>query len=636
MSEILPAERRAIHAATHIGYRPDIDGLRTLAVLPVVLNHVGVPGFWGGYVGVDIFFVISGYLITGILARDLAIGKHSLTEFYRRRILRIFPALFVMFAVVTMIAAFVMLPAELVRYAKSLGATTLFGSNILFYAETGYFAPAARLKPLLHTWSLAVEEQFYILWPLMLAAIGTQPARQKAMVLTVSVLSFVAAVWLVRTDPSVAFYMLPSRAWELSIGAMIALGARPIRHRWVNEALGAFGLLLVLYAIKTYTESTPFPGAAALLPCAGAALMILTGSARTMVARLLALPPVVFIGRISFSLYLWHWPVIVFAEMAMFLPRTPMVMTIEIVISVLLATLSWRFVERPFRTGVSGWRTSVVIGSGLAVMLASMAIVAGLALSGGLAARFTPAQRAIADVAELDGDRLYRGGSCFQVGEGEHYDPARCLVPAGDARPVVLLAGDSHAAHLWPGLSNRRDRFDILQATRTGCRPLLYPADRTGPCETFFRTLLTTWLPKHRVDRLLLAGRWVPGDLPSIEATLNDPVVRRSRPVLIGPVPQYSTALPRLLVFAERRDDPNLPHRALVEDSIKTDRAMRGIAQRAGTPYVSMRDMLCPDGRCREWAAPGIPMQFDYGHFTGPGSAVVTDALLATPKTRAP
>ncbi|HEX8445350.1 MAG TPA: acyltransferase family protein [Sphingomonas sp.] len=634
MSEVVPAERRAIHAATHMAYRADIDGLRTLAVLPVVLNHVGIPGFWGGYVGVDIFFVISGYLITGILVRDLAVGRHSLSEFYRRRVLRIFPALFVMLTVVTIIAAVVMLPAELIRYARSLGATTLFGSNILFYSETGYFAPAARLKPLLHTWSLAVEEQFYILWPLMLAAIGTQIARQKALVLAVSVVSLAVAIYLVRVDPASAFYMLPARAWELSIGAMIALGLRPSRFQWLNEALAAMGLLMVLYAIRRYTEATPFPGIAALLPCLGAALMIATGAARTVVARLLALPPVVFVGRISFSLYLWHWPVIVFAEMALFLPRTPLVMAGEVLAGLILAVLSWHFVERPFRVGVSGWRTPVILGVALGVMLLSVVVAAALSLSGGLPARFTPAQRAIAGYAELDGDRLYRGGRCFQVGDTDRYDAARCLVPATGSRPVILIAGDSHAAHLWPGFATHRDRFDVLQATRTGWRPLVYPSAQEGACQRFFRDLLTSWLPAHRVDRLLLAGRWSMGDLPAIEATLTNPAIRRARPILIGPAPQYATALPRLLVFADRRGDPDLPQRALTANVQATDRAMQAVAVRTGTPYVSLVVLLCPQSRCRTWARPGVPMQFDYGHFTGAGSEVVADALLPTIRAR--
>lgn len=551
MSDLSPPERRAIHAATHMAYRPDIDGLRTVAVLPVVLNHAGVPGIWGGFVGVDIFFVISGYLITGILARDLVLGRHSIAEFYRRRVLRIFPALFAMLALTTLVACVAMLPGELTRYARSLGATTLFGSNLLFWSETGYFEPAARLKPLLHTWSLAIEEQFYIVWPLALAWIGAKrPAGMKALVLATTALSLGYAIWQVAHGPSTAFYLLPARAWELSLGAGLALIPQRPSARWVNEALGLLGLGLIGWAMRFYTEAAPFPGAAALLPCGGAALLILTGGAGTLAERALALAPMRFVGKISYSLYLWHWPVIVFAELALFLPRTLPVMAGEIVVSLVLATLSWRFVEQPFRVGVSGWRTPRV------------------------------------------------------------------------------LAGDSHGAHFWPGLSRHASEAAILQATRTGCKPVLYPAGVGGACGAFFRTLLGTWLPAHRVDRLMLAARWRPGDASLVEATLRDPAVRAAHPLLVGPVPQYATALPRLLVFADKRGEPRLPARAHDAQVFETDRLLRAVAARTGTPYLSMVEHLCaPDG-CRTWAARGVPMQFDYGHLTAQGSQVAVDGAV--------
>lgn len=627
MSDLSPPERRAIHAATHMAYRPDIDGLRTVAVLPVVLNHAGVPGIWGGFVGVDIFFVISGYLITGILARDLALGRHSIAEFYRRRVLRIFPALFAMLALTTLVACVAMLPGELTRYARSLGATTLFGSNLLFWSETGYFEPAARLKPLLHTWSLAIEEQFYIAWPLALAWIGAKrPAGMKALVLATTALSLGYAIWQVAHGPSTAFYLLPARAWELSLGAGLALIPQRPSARWVNEALGLLGLGLIGWAMRFYTEATPFPGAAALLPCGGAALLILTGGAGTLAERALALAPMRFVGKISYSLYLWHWPVIVFAELALFLPRTLPVMAGEIVVSLVLATLSWRFVEQPFRVGVSGWRTPRVLAGALIAMAAALAVAGALWASGGLPMRFTPAQGRVAAFGDMNGDALYRAGTCFDVGD-TGYD-ARCLAVPASGRPVLLLAGDSHGAHFWPGLSRHASEAAILQATRTGCKPVLYPAGVGGACGAFFRTLLGTWLPAHRVDRLMLAARWRPGDASLVEATLRDPAVRAAHPLLVGPVPQYATALPRLLVFADKRGDPRLPARAHDAQVFETDRLLRAVAARTGTPYLSMVEHLCaPDG-CRTWAARGVPMQFDYGHLTAQGSQVAVDGAV--------
>ncbi len=616
-------------AAAH-GYRPDIDGLRALAVIPVVLNHIGVRGFHGGYVGVDIFFVISGFLITGILVDDLAAGQHSIARFYRRRVLRIFPALFAVLAAVTAISCVTMLPGELIRYARSLAATTWFGSNILFYSETSYFAPASDIKPLLHTWSLAIEEQFYILWPLLLAAIG--PARRALLRLTivaVTIASFAAALAMVAGDKSAAFFLLPARAWELSLGALLATSAVTIKRRWLNELLGVAGVCMILYCIKAYSETTPFPGAGALLPCVGAALLLLTGASGTLVGRLLSLGPAVFVGRISYSLYLWHWPVIVMATIALFLPATPAVMAAEAAVSLALAWLSWRFIEQPFRRGVSGWRTPRVLIGGAAAIAVALVIAFGIIAAGGAAWRFTPRQLAVGAYEDLDGDRLYRSGTCFAVGPHDKFDAAHCLARGDVAKPALVVLGDSHAAHLWPGLALQRARFDVLQATKAGCKPVLYPASERGTCQRFFRDMLGRWLPAHPPDVLLLAARWRESDLTLLEKTLADPRVRAAHPVLIGPIPQYATSLARLLVFANRRGDPALPERALDREVFATDRRMRAIAARHGVPYVSLVAALCRKGPdCREWAAPGIPLQFDYGHLTAEGSAAVVQAIM--------
>ena len=214
---------RAAPAATADHYRPDIDGLRALAVLPVVFYHAGFRGFGGGYVGVDIFFVISGYLITGIIVRDLAERRHTIARFYRRRILRIFPALFFVAGITTLVACLVLLPDELIHYARSLAAATLFGSNVLFYADSGYFEAASAVKPLLHTWSLAIEEQFYILWPLLLVSAGAaRPARLRLVVGSVCAASLGIAIFTVAQDRNAAFYLLPSRAWGLALGGALA------------------------------------------------------------------------------------------------------------------------------------------------------------------------------------------------------------------------------------------------------------------------------------------------------------------------------------------------------------------------------------------------------------------------------
>jgi peptidoglycan/LPS O-acetylase OafA/YrhL len=628
-ASVRAAEPVSAPSATSHAYRPHIDGLRTLAVLPVVLNHVGMRGFGGGYVGVDIFFVISGYLITGILARDLAHGQHSIAAFYRRRVLRIFPALFVMLAATTVFACVAMLPGELVRYARSLAATTIFGSNVLFFSETSYFDAGSHVKPLLHTWSLAIEEQFYIAWPLLLAWVGVdRPVRLKTIVALVSVASFVAALLIMKRDASAAFYLLPSRAWELGLGGGLALLKFGKRRRWLDEILGAAGLAMILGCVWKYNEQTAFPGLAALPPCLGAALLILTGANGTWTGRLLSLPPVVFIGRISYSLYLWHWPVIVFTAIWLFLAPTPTVMIGEIALSLVLAALSWRFVETPFRVAGLRWPTSRVLIGGVCAMAIALIAATALIASGGIAGRFTAAQAAVADYADRNDEDSYRRGTCFISDYRDSFDAARCLRPKGNGKPVLLLVGDSHGAHLWPGLARLADRYDIVQATFVGCRPLLYPGKSGPPCQRFFRSILGEWVPSHRPAGVLLAGRWQADDLGLLGQTLDDPRLKGSRVMLVGTVPQYRAALPRLLVYADRDRDPDLPRRFADRAAIAVDRQLSTLTAAHGASYIPVMQRLCPNGQCRYWAAPGVPLQFDYGHFSAQGSEVAV-ALVA-------
>ena len=260
-------------------YRRDIDGLRAIAVLPVVLYHAHVPGFSGGFVGVDIFFVISGYLIAGIIARDVDQGRFTVLGFYERRIRRIFPALFVMLAVTALAAWWLLLPDDLVRFSDSVVSTALFYSNLQFWSETGYFAAASHTKPLLHTWSLAVEEQFYIVFPLAMVAMAAwRPATRIFWLSGAALVSFVAAVLTVPSDPSTAFFWPHTRAWELLVGVLLALRAVPrVRTAETANWLVAGGLVLIAISVVGYGHGTPFPGFAALPPVLGAAMIIHAG-----------------------------------------------------------------------------------------------------------------------------------------------------------------------------------------------------------------------------------------------------------------------------------------------------------------------------------------------------------------------
>jgi peptidoglycan/LPS O-acetylase OafA/YrhL len=628
MSDALTAdERQRIERAVHPAYRPGIDGLRAIAVVSVILYHAGVRGFSGGFVGVDIFFVISGYLITGILARDVTAGRHTITEFYRRRILRIFPALMAMLLATSVASALLLLPAEIRDYSWSLAGTGLFASNIVFYSGTDYFNLGATSQPLLHTWSLAVEEQWYLLWPLILTAIGpSRPRIGLATTLLISAVSLVIAVWGLPRDPAATFYLLPARAWELGLGAALALARPRLPGRWVAEALALAGIALILASVKFYTKDTSFPGLAALPPCLGALALLYIDRVPTLVGLVLGWAPLRLTGLISYSLYLWHWPVLVLAETGLFLPRGVTTTILLLALILLLSVLSWRFVERPFRHGVAGWPTSRVLGGGALAIVATLALALVVPAANRVLAPLTPQQAGIARYLTLDPDAAYRRGTCFKVGARESYPAAICLAASGH-RPAVLFVGDSHAAQLWPGLARHRDQFDILQATATGCMPKLYPAGVSG-CGAVINDALRGYVAGHRPALTILAAKWQMRWLDGLEASLRDPALRAAHPILLGPLPRYGVGLPRLLVAADRGRDPDLLIRSLDPEPFALDPVLAGIAARTGTPYISLIDLLCRGQRCRTLAAPGVPMQFDDSHLTPEGSAIVVDAIL--------
>jgi peptidoglycan/LPS O-acetylase OafA/YrhL len=411
-------------------YRPDIDGLRAVAVVSVVIFHLGAGHLMGGFVGVDVFFVISGYLISAIIFSEIADSRFSILGFYERRIRRIFPALFGMLLIFTAAASFFLLPTELVDYAKSLFAAVLSSSNFYFWQHSGYF-DMPESNPLLHTWSLAVEEQFYILFPLCLVIIRRFfPQRLRIAVVVLFFASLIASIIMVHTAPVSAFYMPYTRAWELLLGTMVSQGIFPRLHSSILRNLATLtGMGLILYPVFFYSPKTSFPGIAALPPCIGSALIIGAGEFGTsVIGKLLSWRPVVFVGLISYSLYLWHWPVIVLHSMgfsvtlndllphrlATVIPAFRFDMWMEIVFSFVLAILSWRFVERPFRSRPLRIRRRPLFVMSAAVMAVLIAISITLISAQGFPGRFSPQAVKVASFLGKH-STLDRGqvGACF-------------------------------------------------------------------------------------------------------------------------------------------------------------------------------------------------------------------------------
>lgn len=419
-------------------YRPEIDGLRAISVLGVVLYHAGL-GITGGFVGVDVFFVISGYLVTGIILRDLRKEQFSLLEFWVRRIRRILPAATAMALVVAIAGYFFLQPGDFREFAASMQAQALMYANIYFQQGVDYFSDSAEYKPLLHTWSLAVEEQFYLIFPVLLLALQRFPRASVFQILiALTGLSLVASIVLVDKYPEECFFLLPPRAWELLAGALLAFNQDRFRvSKRVGEALAAGGLVLVVASMLLIDASTVFPGFAALAPVAGA-LAILLGCKDHLPrsAQLLATRPMVFVGLISYSLYLWHWPIFSIAKHLLVEPGLATRIGL-IALSIALATASWRWIENPFRSGTilrGKRRPFVFAGLGLVLMLS---IAVPIRKFDGLPQRLSPElQLLVEDISWKGREFFKRRNQPVQLGDLQ--------AQGGQGAPDFLVWGDSH------------------------------------------------------------------------------------------------------------------------------------------------------------------------------------------------
>jgi peptidoglycan/LPS O-acetylase OafA/YrhL len=631
----------------------------------VVLNHLRIHHFEGGYVGVDVFFVISGYLIGGPMIAEFGRGGFSLAGFYERRVRRIFPALLVMLAVVSLLAYRVEMPDALRGDAESLLATLVSGANVYFAGQAGYFDAPSSSRPLLHTWSLAVEEQFYISLPVLLWMVFRwRPRGVRAVLWGCSLVSFGATLWVMRFAPAWAFFWSPLRAWELLVGVLVsqyAVGA--LRHRAVRELAAAMGLGMVLVPALTYSAQTPFPGVAALWPCLGAVLIVAAGQAGgSATAWVLGLRPVVFVGLISYSLYLWHWPLIVLQSAGGVLtdasPDARATKVLLLAVSVGVAALSWWLVETPFRLGLfkqGRWKP----GRGRLFAMAGAATAAlaccgvGVLRGDGLPGRFAPEVVRLASYTSWDVYAQWRMKTCFLVEQDAFSDfrPDVCL-NAKPGRKTYLLYGDSAAGQLYPGLVAAFPEVNVQQATVAACLPyedpVGVPVRFKAICSAMWRFVHEVYLPSQRPDAVILAGLWdeeSPGKLGAAIAAFQQ---RGIRVILMGPPIVFDQGLPHLLSAAMRRDGSPAAMSAqlgarLRPQSMDEDRRMEAMARETWhVDYVSYFEVLCrgkaqlPAGTepetaqgCPLFAAPGEPLLFDTHHFTLAGSELFARAVRA-------
>lgn len=628
-------------------FRTDIEGLRAVAITPVVIFHAWPSALPGGFVGVDIFFVISGYLITTLLLQRLENGRYSIASFYAARIRRIFPALFAMLLLLVPAAVLLLDPTALCEFARVLGATGLFLSNLELHRTTGYFEGAAELKPLVHTWSLAVEEQYYIVFPLLLATLYRWWRRGVGMVLlSVGVASLLYCIWLLRRDASLAFYSAPSRTFELMIGSGLAWwvsreGTVNLLSKAGREILACLGLVGIVVSVTQLSADKPFPGLTALLPALATAALIGTGGSGqradqpTLVAGLLAWTPLRWVGALSFSLYLWHWPVLVFSRHLLLGHPTEVQAGAAVVVALALAWASLHWVETPARR--AAWpERRILLGGCVAIFLCLLVAVAITMLSGSLQRQPDRANSLLAGAKDFSAARL----RCHLRGSNWKSYAERCELGMASAGKQLAVFGDSHGVELAMALGETAVSHRVAQLTASSCPPALdFDVPGRAGCLAHNRATVEALMLDDRVDVVVLAARFEhylrDGQADAFEAgLLRTSLALRSvgkMVLLLEPIPTYPYPVPAALAQLALRH-ANLQdfgqsatqYRALQQKGLAL---VERVANQSGAIPISASAVLCPANRCEVLDAQDQPLYFDDNHLSMPAARALAPAV---------
>lgn len=653
-----------------LAYRADVDGLRALAVIPVVLFHAGVSGFAGGFVGVDVFFVISGYLITAILAKEISVDKFSTLRFYERRIRRLFPALIVMLAACWIAGLILMMPQDLRTFGRSMVATGIGSANILFWAEGGYFDTSAELKPLLHMWSLSVEEQFYLVFPSILLLL-MKKVRQWRLVLTAILgASLLACVIYTPIAPTAAFYLPVFRVWELMLGSFVALsiGLLDISDSRLRFTVSTLGLCLVTWTIFTFDQKTSFPGASAIIPCIGAALII-AYSQGTPVALLLGSSPFVWVGKISYSLYLWHWPIIVFTKYYLMRELFGEEKLFVVGLSLVAAYLSLRYVEHPFRERRFARTTASVFVMGMAPMAVFFTAGLGTYIAEGIPERFPAAVQQLAKGAR-DFNTLRRDCDRPTIDDVTH--GTVCTIGMPEATPSFAVLGDSFGDALVPGIaaSSELAQRRGLVLTSSGCYPLEGLIDMNKPfdntCRRFVSASLKLIRDNPAITDVIIVGRWTTAALGTrygsstetnwfindkfsqeLSYSENKRVFERSfhrtiaalgdkRLHIVSNIPEQSINPPRILAlcaYLSRNCVTSLPLKEYEKRYEFVQSVISKISQNNNIHVIDISSKLCSAAGC-SMTSNGSMLYSDDNHLSRTGAMFVQELFLPVFGTR--
>ena len=669
MSSVLPlptasdgrtdAPRKAHRALqARVEHRTDIEGLRGIAVLSVLAVHSFPQWLRGGFIGVDIFFVLSGCLISQLLLQSLEAGRFSLIDFYARRVRRLYPALcLVLLACLVFSVAFTF-PSASRQVGQHVAAGALFISNIALWSEAGYFDVASQAKPLLHLWSLGIEEQFYLVWPLAVAFLFRHKRWALRLISGTLLLSLGLNLALVADRPVATFFLPPTRFWELMVGALLAwltlyvdggpvpwlrkrLPAHSWSHQHAADGFAWLGLLMLAVALWLIDKSDPFPGWRALLPTLGTFALLAAGPEAWVNRQLLSNSILRFYGAISYPLYLWHWPLLSF-PVVLGIPLTADVRVAILITSVVLAALTHELVEKPVRRGFGGARFTWALFATLAVLGACGWVVK---YTDGLLGTYPPNVREIASVEFRFDYSDYRVGRCMlRLEQGPESFGPECIERRDSARPVVFLWGDSHAASLYPGLLQVRQSqgygYRLAQYTAARCPPLRsHPSSAGTHCDRTNADVMER-IRTERPETVVLAGDWllygtddaaVNAEMIGLRETVQSlKALGIQQIVIFGQLPRWTMAQPRILLgqWARSHSIPERTDDHLNRASLAIDKVIQQAVSGSGAVFVSPIDRLCDGSGCLASTlrdGSHRPMVFDDSHLTPDGSRVLVE-----------
>jgi peptidoglycan/LPS O-acetylase OafA/YrhL len=607
-------------------YRPDVDGLRAVAVMLVLNFHAFPAATPGGFIGVDVFFVISGFLITGIIARELEQDRFSLLTFYVRRIRRIFPALLAVLAASLILGWLFLLPALYAQLGIDTFASAAFAANIALLLQSGYFDVASARKPLLHLWSLGIEEQFYLAWPLILMFAARRKMSIVAVAATLGVASFVLNVALIGPRPVAAFYLPFTRAFELLLGAVLACSWDRLNQSQRGSDIRAWaGAAMIVAAAAVLDSHSAFPGWWAVLPVVGTALLI-SAPGSWICRAVLASTPLVWIGLISYPLYLWHWPLLVFGAAIKFQPLTLPERELILLLSTLLAWATYAYIEKPIRFGQPSARKLWALCAGMVLVGIAGGVVT---LGRGFDLRLPVEIREVAGNPKLSPDmRLHE---CLLDLATETSFAADCAERG--RRPLLMIWGDSTAGALMHGFRNAQHtrNFAIAQYTAASCIPALNADIPGNPnCRSSNDKVLGI-ARELRPDVVLLHGAWEL-HLDNVAATVTALKQIGARVVVLGPMPYWRRGLQNEVVRHYMLHQTLVPTRlagAALSDT-EYDHRMREKLLPLGAEFISARDLLCNADGCltRLGDAAADIVVYDQVHLTEKGSEYLISAII--------